>query len=192
VAGVAMVLAVVLTIAVAELPKHEGGGPTQPARLTRAQAQARLAGSPEPLAALHAEGAVLLEGGKSAWRAQMQALKGWPIVVNKWASWCVPCKGERAVLAQAASNWGRRVAFLGVDSGDTSRADAETFLKATPAVSYPSYYDRSGEVGEAVSDSSFTPVTVFINAHGSRYIHQGPYESAQALERDIQRYAVEA
>jgi hypothetical protein len=78
-----------------------------------------------------------------------------------------------------------------VDSGDTSRGDAEAFLKAT-AMSYPSYYDGSGALGRAVTDSSFTPVTVFVAKGGGRYIHQGPYTNAKALERDIERYAVGA
>jgi thiol-disulfide isomerase/thioredoxin len=205
VAGAATVLAVVLTIAVAELPKNEtpskNGTPaknetptrpgTQAGPLTRAAVQARLAGSPAALAALHAQGGELLEGGRSAWRAQLGALAGLPLVVNKWASWCVPCQGERGVFQRAAANWGRRVAFLGLDSGDTSRTDAEAFLKHTP-MSYPSFYDASGALGREVTDSSFTPVTVFLTKGGSRYPHQGPYTSASALERDIERYAVGA
>ncbi len=194
VAGAAMALAVVLTIGVAELPKNQpstpsGGSQAQPSKLTRAEVNAHLTGSPPALAALHTQGGELLEGGTSAWQAQLKALRGQPVVVNKWASWCVPCQGERAVFQQASTNWGRRVAFIGLDSGDTSRDDARAFLKATP-VSYPSYYDASGTLGRAVTDSSFTPVTVFVTKDGSRYIHQGPYTSAQALERDVERYAV--
>jgi cytochrome c biogenesis protein CcmG, thiol:disulfide interchange protein DsbE len=191
VAGAASVLAVVLTIAVAELPKNGASSPQQPVQLTKAQVQIRLAGSPPALAALHAQGGELLAGGASAWHAQLQALTGLPLVVNKWASWCVPCQGERVVFQHAATSWGRRVAFLGLDSGDSSRGDAETFLKKTP-MSYPSYYDASGALGRAVTDSSFTPVTVFVAKGGGRYIHQGPYTSVRALEHDIERYAVGA
>jgi len=193
-----MALAVVLAIGIAELPKNGASGPsggsqTQPSPLTRSAMQARLAGSPAVLAALHARGGELLElgGGTSAWQTQLKTLKGWPLVVNKWASWCVPCQGERAVFQQASTSWGRRVAFLGLDSGDTSRSDAAAFLKATP-VSYPSYYDGSGTLGRAVTDSSFTPVTVFVAKNGSKFIHQGPYTTTKALERDIERYAVGA
>ena len=83
------------------------------------------------------------------------------------------------------------MAFIGVDSGDTSRADAESFLRAAPP-SYPSYYDASGKLGAEVTDSSFTPVTVFYDARGGRFIHQGPYESVAELERDVERYATGA
>jgi cytochrome c biogenesis protein CcmG/thiol:disulfide interchange protein DsbE len=191
VAGAASVLAVVLTIAVAELPKNGAGSPRGPAQLTQAQMQMRLAGSPPALAALHAQGGELLADGASAWRAQLQALKSMPLVVNKWASWCVPCQGERVVFQRAATSWGRRVAFLGLDSNDSGRSDAEAFLKQTP-MSYPSYYDAGGALGRAVTNSSSTPVTVFVAKGGSRYIHQGPYTSVQALEHDIERYAVGA
>jgi cytochrome c biogenesis protein CcmG, thiol:disulfide interchange protein DsbE len=194
VAGVAMALAVVLTIAVAELSNNSHSatpGTQQQPQLTRAQLKARLAGSPPRLAALQVKGGELLESGAGAWQAQLRALKGLPIVVNKWASWCVPCQGERVVFQHAAAQWGRQVAFLGLDSGDTSQNDARAFLKATPT-SYPSYYDSSGALGRAVTDSSFTPVTVFIAKGGSKFIHQGPYASTQALERDIERYAVGA
>jgi cytochrome c biogenesis protein CcmG/thiol:disulfide interchange protein DsbE len=194
VAGAAMALAVVLTIGVAELPKnqnpaHSGGSQTPSAQLTLAEVKAHLAGSPAVLAALHRQGGELLEGGESTWQARLKALNGWPVVVNKWASWCEPCQAERVVFQRAASNWSRRVAFIGLDSRDTSRGDAQAFLKATP-MSYPSYYDGSGALGRAVTDSSFTPVTVFVAKDGSKFIHQGPYTSLQALERDIERYAV--
>lgn len=192
VAGAASALAVVLTIAVAELPKHTStGNGAEQAQLTRAQTQALLAGSPPALAALHARGGELLAADRGAWQTQLRALEGLPLIVNKWASWCVPCQGERVVFQRAAANWGRRVAFLGLDSGDSSRGDAQAFLKATP-MSYPSFYDASGSLGREVTGSPFTPVTLFVARDGGRYPHQGPYTSVAALERDIERYAVGA
>jgi cytochrome c biogenesis protein CcmG/thiol:disulfide interchange protein DsbE len=193
VAGAASALAVVLTIAVAELPKNTtpGRDSAGQAQLTRAQTQTLLAGSPPALAALHARGGELLADGSGAWQAQLLALKGLPLIVNKWASWCVPCQGERVVFQRAAANWGRRVAFLGLDSGDSSRGDAQAFLRVTP-LSYPSFYDASGSLGREVTGSPFTPVTLFVRRDGGRYPHQGPYTSVAALERDIERYAVGA
>src|SRR5207248_1972851 len=83
------------------------------------------------------------------------------------------------------------LALLGIDSGDASRADALAFLRSFP-VSYPSYYDPGGQAGAAITDSSFTPVTVFIDASGRRYIRQGPYPDQRKLERDVRRYALDA
>jgi cytochrome c biogenesis protein CcmG/thiol:disulfide interchange protein DsbE len=112
-------------------------------------------------------------------------------VINKWASWCVPCRAEFGAFQRASLALGREVAFFGIDSGDTSRADAVSFLRSYP-LSYPSYYDPSGQAGGAITDSSFTPVTVFVDSTGRQYIHQGPYPSLQKLERDVRRYALGA
>jgi cytochrome c biogenesis protein CcmG/thiol:disulfide interchange protein DsbE len=159
--------------------------------LTLAQMRARLSGAPAALAALHTQAGELLPGGTRALRDRLAALRGRPVVINKWASWCAPCRAEFAAFQRASLNLGREVAFIGIDSGDTSRADALAFLRSFP-VSYPSYYDQSGETGVAITDSTFTPVTVFYNRRGSQYIRQGPYLSQAKLEQDVRRYALDA
>jgi cytochrome c biogenesis protein CcmG/thiol:disulfide interchange protein DsbE len=158
-------------------------------RLTAAEMRERLAGSPAPLAALHAQAGQILPGGLDALRARLAALRGEPVVLNKWASWCVPCRSEFGAFQQVSVSRGRQVAFIGIDSGETSRADALAFLRSFP-VSYPSYYDQGGQAGVALTDSSFTPVTVFYDRHGAQYIHQGPYATAAELEQDVRRYAL--
>jgi cytochrome c biogenesis protein CcmG, thiol:disulfide interchange protein DsbE len=194
-AGAALVagllaLAVLLGVGLAQL--GQTSTPSSPSlRLSAGQLRERLRGSPAPLAALHEQANRLLGGGPDALRARIAALRGSPLVINKWASWCVPCRAEFGAFQRASLALGRRVAFIGIDSGDTSRADADAFLRSHP-VSYPSYYDPSGAAGSAVTDSSFTPVTVFLNPAGRQYIHQGPYPSQQKLERDVRRYALGA
>jgi thiol-disulfide isomerase/thioredoxin len=159
--------------------------------LTVAQMQARLAGSPAPLGALHAQASELLSGDRRALGARLAALHGRPVVINKWASWCEPCRAEAGAFQRAAVSLGREVAFIGLDSGDSSRSDAQGFLRSFPQ-SYPSYYDQRGRLGAAITDSSSTPVTVFYDRAGGRYIRQGPYLSVAKLERDIRRYALGA
>ncbi len=44
----------------------------------------------------------------------------------------------------------------------------------------------------AITDSTFTPVTVFFNRGGGEFIHQGPYLSVAKLEQDVRRYALDA
>jgi cytochrome c biogenesis protein CcmG, thiol:disulfide interchange protein DsbE len=182
-------LALVALVVVGLLQLGGGSGAPGPSRLTLAQMQARLAGSPAPLAALHAQGDDVLPGGLPAVRARLAALRGEPIVVNKWASWCVPCRSEFGVFQRVSVTLGRQVAFLGIDSGDSSRASALSFLHSYP-VSYPSYFDPSGQAGEAITDSGFTPVTVFYNRAGGTFIHVGPYPSVAKLERDVRLYAL--
>src|SRR5437879_7251183 len=118
------------------------GHPRSAAPSPAAAAQA-LAGSPPALAALHRESGALLGGGAKAFRARLVALRGHPVVVNKWASWCAPCRSEFPFLQRLSVSLGRRVAFLGVDSNDDG-GDARRFLRSYP-VSYPSYADPPRE-----------------------------------------------
>jgi cytochrome c biogenesis protein CcmG, thiol:disulfide interchange protein DsbE len=185
--GVALMA--VLAVGVAELPSRGGTAQKRLLALTPEQVQASLSGSPAPLAALHARAGALLGGGGAALHAQLAALRGRPVVINKWASWCGPCQSERTTFQHAAANLGRTVAFLGIDSGDANRSEAAAFLRATPP-SYPSYYDPSRRLGTAITDSSFMPVTVIYDAHGGQFIHQGPYLSLAELERDVHRYGL--
>ncbi|HEV7937494.1 MAG TPA: TlpA disulfide reductase family protein [Solirubrobacteraceae bacterium] len=182
---------VLIAIGVAQLPGSSSPGGKDATRLTAAQTRALLAGSPAVLAALHAQGGVLLEGGGTALHARLSALKGYPIVINKWASWCVPCQEESIAFQRVSAEYGRRVAFIGIDSEDSHRADALAFLKSFP-VSYPSYYDKSGALGLQLTDSTFRPATVFIPPHGAPEIIQGEYSSAAKLRRDVERYALHA
>ncbi len=182
-------LAILALVAVGltQLPKSTGGSAGAPP--SASERAAMLAGSPPALAALHNQGGELLGGGARAFYARLSALRGYPVVINKWASWCVPCRAEFGAFQRAAARYGRRVAFLGLDSGDASRGAAAAFLAAHP-VDYPSYYDASGALGARVTDSSFTPVTVFVPVRGVPFIHQGQYPSAHKLEGDVARYAL--
>jgi thiol-disulfide isomerase/thioredoxin len=181
-------LAALAAVVALGLAQAGGGAKPPPAqRLTLAQMRARLAGSPAPLAALHARASGFIPGGEHGLRAQLQALRGHPAVVNVWAAWCGPCREELPVFQQTALARGRRVAFLGVDVKD-ARASAVRLLRQIP-LPYPSVDDPDGQVYDAYGLFG-TPSTVFYDAAGRRtFLHQGPYQSVAALERDIDRYA---
>jgi cytochrome c biogenesis protein CcmG/thiol:disulfide interchange protein DsbE len=187
----AAALALLVAIGARQLASSRGGGSQQLERLSAEQIAARLAGSPPPLGALHEQAGELLEGGAVALRRRLHALRGYPVVINKWASWCAPCRAELPIFEHASANLGRRVAFIGLDSVEAERSNALALLRSLP-LGYPSYYDPSGAVGEQLTFSPFTPVTVFIAPDGSTYRHQGPYPTLQKLERDVERYGADA
>lgn len=148
-----------------------------------------LAGSPAPLAALHEQSNRLLSGGVDAYEKRLAALRGYPAVVNVWASWCGPCRFEFPRFQHAAANYGKRVAFLGVDSQDSDDA-ASTFLAEAP-VPYPSYTDPDKGIADSVGADLGLPDTAFYDRHGKLvYLKQGPYSDAEALAADIERYAL--
>ena len=148
-AGGVIALLALLAVGLVELSSQHSSTQTSAPPLTVAQMRVRLAGSPAPLASLHVQSGELLGGGLAAVRARLSALHGAPLVINKWASWCAPCRSEFAAFARASVSLGRSVAFLGIDSGDSARAAGASFLRAHP-VAYPSYYDPSGEAGGAL------------------------------------------
>ncbi|HEX3693314.1 MAG TPA: TlpA disulfide reductase family protein [Solirubrobacteraceae bacterium] len=182
-----LAVAALVAVGLTQLPKSSPSETFVP--MTAGEQATLLSASPSPLAALHRQGGRLLGGGTRAFAARLAALRSYPIVINKWASWCVPCRAEFGAFQRVAARYGRRVAFLGLDSGDSSRAAALAFLRAHP-VSYPSYYDPSGALGARVTDSSFTPVTLFVPLRGVPFPRQGQYPSAAKLEEDVLRYAL--
>jgi thiol-disulfide isomerase/thioredoxin len=54
-------------------------------------------------------------------------LHGTPVVLNMWASWCVPCRAETPILERAFKSTGHEVTFLGVASRDRY-SDAQAFM----------------------------------------------------------------
>lgn len=148
-----------------------------------------LAHSPAPLAALHAQADQLLGGGPKAFEARLKALRGYPVVVNMWASWCGPCKSEFPSYQRAAVAYGRRVAFVGLDAKDTN-ASAAGFLKRFP-VTYPSYTDPANSIQAAIGAYPGYPQTFFFDRKGQKvYDKAGPYLTVAELERDIRQYAL--
>jgi cytochrome c biogenesis protein CcmG/thiol:disulfide interchange protein DsbE len=113
-------------------------------------------------------------------------LKGTPVVVNYWASWCTPCRMEAPLLVAAHRRWGDRVQFLGVDLQD-NREGALRFVD-TFDVTYPSVFDPSNAIG--VANGLFAPpMTVFYDASGTKVATVPGQLSADALDADLRAIA---
>ncbi len=185
---VAVTLVVAIVVGVDQAGDRDPTAGATPAPLSLAAVSKPLAGAPPELAALHARVNALQPGGKQALDAQLRALRGHPVVVNVWASWCDPCVHELPFLQRQAVERGAQVAFLGVNSGDNS-ADARKMSARFP-MPYPSFVDpRQNVVGRYRAVG--LPATAFYDARGKLVVvHQGGYTSEAALAADIDRYAL--
>lgn len=93
----------------------------------------------------------------------LASLRGKPVVVNFWATWCEPCKVEHGVLTSAAQRYGDRVQFLGIVYEDeVPKIDA--FLKRYGS-GYPALLDVGGKTAIAYGVGGI-PETFFIGADG--------------------------
>ncbi len=140
---------------------------------------------------LAAGGCGAAQGGDYGGRhpKRIAALRGYPVVANVWASWCGPCRFEFPVLQKLSARYGKRVAFIGIDSDDSDNA-ARTFLGEAP-VPYPSYTDPDKEIAESIGASHGYPDTAFYDRSGKLiYLKQGPYAHDSELEADVRRYAL--
>jgi cytochrome c biogenesis protein CcmG/thiol:disulfide interchange protein DsbE len=94
----------------------------------------------------------------------LASLRGKPVVLNFWASWCVPCKGEAKLLEQSWQQYrSRGVVFVGVDYTDVV-SDARTFM-THHGVTYPIVQDGSGRIGDKYGLTG-VPETFFIDKNG--------------------------
>lgn len=115
-------------------------------------------------------------------RVSLAELRGTPVVLNFWASWCIPCKEEAPHLAAAARAYRRDVAFLGLDIQDFTQ-DARRFLDRLD-VPYSSVRHGSPRTYGAYGLTG-VPETYYIDARGRIVAHATGAVSRAELERDL-------
>jgi cytochrome c biogenesis protein CcmG/thiol:disulfide interchange protein DsbE len=94
----------------------------------------------------------------------LESLRGKTVVVNFWASWCLPCVDEHPVLVAAPRRYGSEVVFLGVVYED-EEPNVQRFLREHGA-SYTSLMDDGGKVSIAYGVYG-VPETYFIAPDGT-------------------------
>ncbi len=107
----------------------------------------------------------------------LSSLRGRPVVLNFWASWCVPCKSEAVVLERDWNRYhGSGVVFIGVDNKDLA-SDARTFVSAH-GLTFPMLQDGSGSVTSSYGISQ-VPETYILDRRGRIVAHiAGPITAA--------------
>lgn len=111
----------------------------------------------------------------------LEDLKGRPIVLNFWSTWCVPCKVEHPVLQAGAATYGPQgVVFLGVLYGDEPNK-ASAFLKKNGSA-FPTLVDPEGAMAVDYGVAG-VPETFFIDAEGQIVLKvSGPVSHAVLVE----------
>jgi cytochrome c biogenesis protein CcmG, thiol:disulfide interchange protein DsbE len=189
--GLALAALAVCVAAVITALGEEGSGEPGPGNpesaVSLAEATAPLRDAPAELAALRKRANAVV-AGPDAFDALLEDLKGYPVVVNAWASWCGPCRFEFPFFQSQAVAHEEKVAFVGIDVADDADS-ARTFLEELP-LPYPSYSDPDYELMRAFDLGQYLPSTVFIDERGE-VVHTklGPYTDEADLAADINRYA---
>jgi thiol-disulfide isomerase/thioredoxin len=118
----------------------------------------------------------------SQFRALIEELRGTPVVVNFWGSWCPPCRVEAPELAEAAEEFGDRVQFLGVDILDNRQA-ARDFILASDW-QYPSVFDPEGEIRDGLGYVG-QPITLIYDRDGKLAFEWNGVVTLDLLRREL-------
>jgi cytochrome c biogenesis protein CcmG, thiol:disulfide interchange protein DsbE len=137
---------------------------------------------PVPAVALRS----LPAAGAAARTVGLRDLRGHPVILNFWASWCDPCREEAPLLQRLAHDYGSRgLLVVGVDTQDLE-APAQAFLSRY-ALTYLNLRDPDGSVGRLFGTTG-VPETFFIDAAGRI---QGKFPG-ERLDDAVWRRAAEA
>jgi cytochrome c biogenesis protein CcmG, thiol:disulfide interchange protein DsbE len=146
-------VAVVVVVSTSCSSSNDQSNPTEPIPAVNAASASLLPTTADALPSLDEAGFASL----------LEELKGTPVVVNFWASWCSPCRAEAPLLRDAHERYGKRVQFLGVDIED-ARDGAERFIHDQD-LAYPSVFDPTNAIGLHY-DLASPPTTLFFDSGG--------------------------
>lgn len=93
----------------------------------------------------------------------LAGVRGTPLIVNVWASWCPPCVAEMPILTSAAADLRGQVRFLGIDIQDRDEPALE--MLAAFGADFPSVVDEAGQIRGLLAISG-PPVTFFVDERG--------------------------
>lgn len=120
----------------------------------------------------------------ATYRALLEELRGTPVVVNVWGSWCPPCTVEAPDLATVSSQFDGQVQFVGVDILD-ARAPAREFILRYDW-QYPSVFDPSGAIRDGLGYVG-QPITLIYDRSGRLTFEWNGVVSKELLRKEIRK-----
>ncbi len=119
-------------------------------------------------------------------------MKGKPVVVNFWASWCGPCKAELPDFDEVAKGFDGKVVFMMVNLTDgvtETEGEAKAFVKSM-GYDFPVYYDKDQDAAYTYGISAI-PLTCFIDKDGYLVAAVNRMMDKTELERRIATIYIE-
>lgn len=109
-----------------------------------------------------------------------------PVVVNVWASWCIPCRSEAPLLDRAASEFQDDIHLIGLNVRDDQVGARSFIAEFFPEAAIDHRFDRAGRVPVDLGGNSAVPLTFFFAPGGELVeVHTGVLdERTLALQID--------
>lgn len=98
--------------------------------------------------------------------AVLLATSDQPVVLNVWASWCIPCRSEAPLLDQASAAFENEVRFVGINVRDSQSGARGFIAEFFPDAPIEHLFDRSGVVPPSLGAGTGVPLTLFYDAGG--------------------------
>ncbi|HYD24508.1 MAG TPA: TlpA disulfide reductase family protein [Croceibacterium sp.] len=160
---------------------RQSAEPAQP----EAESAAELAGKVDRSFAGQAMPAVELADPAGATLA-LAELKGTPVLLNLWATWCVPCVTEMPLLDALAGELGDSVRVITVSEDLTGAEAVEPFFAERGFAHLPQWMDPNNELAVAYGGGAGLPLTVLYDAEGKEVWRvMGGYDWSTAEAREL-------
>lgn len=117
---------------------------------------------------------------------KLSDMRGTPVVLNFWASWCPPCKSEMPDFDEICKEYGGKVVFMMVnltDGQNETQESAQTFIDSM-GYTFPVYFDKDSDAAYTYGIQSI-PTTFFINADGCLVAYGSGAMSGDTLRQGI-------
>jgi thiol-disulfide isomerase/thioredoxin len=114
---------------------------------------------------------------------KLSDLRGKPLIINVWASWCGPCRAEIGSIERLSRRFGgKQFNIIGISTDDDARAAANFLFGA--GITFNNYLDRK-QLLENMLGADTIPLTILVDAKGrvlSKFRGSRQWDSPAALE----------